>query len=54
MDPSDHYADPFGKAFSYSSQRAAQLIHRQRAVQPPRVGGGQSDRGCGDPDLRGR
>jgi hypothetical protein len=26
MDPSDHYADPFGEAFSYSSQRAAQLI----------------------------
>jgi hypothetical protein len=26
MDPSDHYADPFGEALSYSSQRAAQLI----------------------------
>lgn len=25
MDPSDHYADPFGEALSYSSQRAAQL-----------------------------
>jgi hypothetical protein len=26
MEPSDHYADPFGEALSYSSQRAAQLI----------------------------
>lgn len=26
MDPSDHYAEPFGEALSYSSQRAAQLI----------------------------
>jgi hypothetical protein len=26
MDPSDHYADPFGEALSHSSQRAAQLI----------------------------
>jgi hypothetical protein len=26
MDPSDQYADPFGEALSYSSQRAAQLI----------------------------
>ena len=26
MDPSDHYADPFGEALSYSSQRAAQLV----------------------------
>src|SRR5690242_17443531 len=25
MDPSGHYADPFGEALSYSSQRAAQL-----------------------------
>jgi hypothetical protein len=26
MDPTNHYADPFGEALSYSSQRAAQLI----------------------------
>ena len=26
MDPSGHYADPFGEALSYSAQRAAQLI----------------------------
>jgi hypothetical protein len=36
MDPSDRYADPFGEALSYSSQRAAQLV--SLAVAAAQVG----------------